>query len=56
MIKVDDKLPAGKLQEFIEVEGDGCSVGPKVSRSTRRRSPSSQRLRFPVTTRSIRAL
>ena len=30
MIKVGDKLPAGKLQEFIEVEGDGCSVGPNT--------------------------
>jgi len=28
MIKVGDKLPAGTLQEFIEVEGNGCSVGP----------------------------
>jgi glutaredoxin/glutathione-dependent peroxiredoxin len=28
MIKVGDKLPAGSVQEFIEVEGDGCSVGP----------------------------
>ena len=28
MIKVGDKLPAGNLQEFIEVEGNGCSVGP----------------------------
>jgi peroxiredoxin len=28
MLKVGDKLPAGKLQEFIEVEGHGCSVGP----------------------------
>jgi peroxiredoxin len=28
MIKVGDKLPTGTLQEFIEVEGDGCSVGP----------------------------
>lgn len=28
MIKVGDKLPSGTLQEFIEVEGDGCSVGP----------------------------
>ena len=27
MIKVGDKLPAGKLQEFIEVEGNGCSIG-----------------------------
>ena len=30
MIKVSDKLPAGKLQEFIEVEGNGCTVGPNV--------------------------
>jgi glutaredoxin/glutathione-dependent peroxiredoxin len=30
MIKVGDKLPAGKLQEFIEVEGNGCSVGPNT--------------------------
>lgn len=28
MIQVGDKLPALKLQEFIEVEGDGCSIGP----------------------------
>ena len=28
MIKVGDRLPAGKLQEFIEVEGNGCSIGP----------------------------
>jgi peroxiredoxin len=28
VIKVGDRLPAGRLQEFIEVEGDGCSVGP----------------------------
>jgi peroxiredoxin len=30
MIKVGDKLPAGKLQEFIEVEGNGCSVAPNT--------------------------
>jgi peroxiredoxin len=28
MIKVGDRLPAGKLMEFIEVEGNGCSIGP----------------------------
>ncbi|MFG6462894.1 peroxiredoxin [Roseateles sp. DXS20W] len=28
MIKVGDKLPAGSLQEFIEVDGEGCSLGP----------------------------
>jgi len=27
-IKVGDKLPAGTLSEFIEVEGNGCTVGP----------------------------
>ncbi len=27
MLKVGDKLPAGSLQEFIEVEGEGCSIG-----------------------------
>ena len=30
MIKIGDKLPAGKLQEFIEVEGNGCAVGPNT--------------------------
>ena len=29
-IKVGDKLPAGTIQEFIEVEGNGCSVGPNT--------------------------
>jgi len=28
MIQVGDKLPAGTLNEFIEVEGNGCSIGP----------------------------
>ena len=28
MLKVGDKLPAQSLQEFIEVEGNGCSLGP----------------------------
>jgi peroxiredoxin len=28
MIKVGDKLPAGALKEFIEVETEGCSLGP----------------------------
>jgi len=28
MIQVGDKLPAGTLQEFIEVEGNGCTLGP----------------------------
>lgn len=37
-IKVGDKLPEATLTEFIEVEGNGCSVGPnafKVSEATR---------------------
>ena len=28
MLKVGDALPAGSLQEFIEVEGNGCALGP----------------------------
>ena len=28
MLKVGDTLPAGSLQEFVEVEGNGCSIGP----------------------------
>ena len=28
MLKVGDTLPAGTLSEFIEVEGNGCSLGP----------------------------
>ena len=28
MLKVGDRLPGGNLQEFIEVEGEGCSLGP----------------------------
>ncbi len=28
MLKIGDKLPAGKLQEFVEVEGNGCAIGP----------------------------
>jgi glutaredoxin/glutathione-dependent peroxiredoxin len=30
MLKVGDKLPPAKLQEFIEVEGNGCSLGPNT--------------------------
>ncbi len=30
MIKIGDKLPAGNLQEFVEVEGNGCSIGPNT--------------------------
>ena len=30
MLKVGDKLPAGSLSEFIEVEGNGCSLGPNT--------------------------
>ena len=29
-IKVGDRLPEGSLQEFIEVEGNGCSIGPNT--------------------------
>jgi peroxiredoxin len=30
MIKVGDRLPAGTLYEFVEVEGNGCSIGPNA--------------------------
>ena len=29
-IKAGDKLPEGTLQEFVEVEGNGCSIGPNT--------------------------
>ena len=29
-IKVGDRLPEGTLNEFIEVEGNGCTVGPNT--------------------------
>jgi glutaredoxin/glutathione-dependent peroxiredoxin len=28
MIKVGDKMPSGTLMEYVEVEGNGCSIGP----------------------------
>jgi peroxiredoxin len=30
MIEVGDKLPATTLFEYIEVEGEGCSIGPNA--------------------------
>ena len=30
MIKVGDTLPAATLMEYMEVEGEGCSVGPNA--------------------------
>jgi peroxiredoxin len=30
MIKIGDKVPDASLAEFIEVEGNGCSVGPNT--------------------------
>ena len=30
MIKVGDTLPATTLMEFLEVEGNGCSIGPNT--------------------------
>jgi glutaredoxin/glutathione-dependent peroxiredoxin len=29
-IKVGDRLPEGTVSEFIEVEGNGCSIGPNT--------------------------
>ncbi|MEO6659229.1 MAG: peroxiredoxin [Burkholderiaceae bacterium] len=28
MVKIGDRLPAGSLSEYVEVERNGCSVGP----------------------------
>lgn len=30
MLKVGDTLPAGTLHEYVEVEGEGCPVGPNA--------------------------
>ena len=30
MIKVGDTLPATTLMEFLEIEGNGCSIGPNA--------------------------
>jgi len=30
MIQIGDKLPGGTLFEFVEVEGNGCSLGPNA--------------------------
>jgi peroxiredoxin len=30
MIQVGDKLPATTLFEFVEIEGEGCSIGPNA--------------------------
>ncbi|MDP4622109.1 MAG: redoxin family protein, partial [Hydrogenophaga sp.] len=30
MIQVGDTLPAATLMEYIEVEGNGCSIGPNA--------------------------
>ncbi len=40
-IKIGDRLPEATLKEFIEVEGNGCTIGPnafKVSELTANRS------------------
>ena len=29
-IKVGDRLPEGNVQEYIEVEGNGCTIGPNT--------------------------
>ena len=29
-IKVGDRLPEGQLQEFIDVETEGCPLGPNT--------------------------
>lgn len=34
MIQVGDKIPAVTLMEYVEVEGNGCSVGPNPVNAT----------------------
>ena len=50
MIQVGDTLPAGSLKEFIEVEGNGCSIGPNSfdNRQTYQRPPTSRTARSPA--------
>ena len=30
MLKIGDQLPAGTLLEYVEIEGNGCSIGPNA--------------------------
>jgi glutaredoxin/glutathione-dependent peroxiredoxin len=30
MLKIGDQLPAGTLFEYVEVEGNGCAIGPNA--------------------------
>jgi glutaredoxin/glutathione-dependent peroxiredoxin len=30
MLKIGEKLPTSSLMEFVEVEGNGCSIGPNA--------------------------
>lgn len=30
MLKIGDQLPAGTLFEYVEIEGNGCSIGPNA--------------------------
>ena len=30
MLKIGDRVPSGTLNEFVEVEGNGCSLGPNA--------------------------
>ena len=33
MIQIGDKLPAATLYEFVDVETEGCSIGPNPARA-----------------------
>ena len=65
VLKVGDKLPAVKLHEFIEVEGNGCSIGPNgfavaeaggggTSGASSAMTPSAQRLAAAIPSRAER--
>lgn len=35
MIKVGERVPSATLKEYIEVEGNGCSIGPNAFETTK---------------------
>ena len=57
-IKVGDRLPEATLSEFIDVETEGCTLGPnpvKVSEATRGKSIRSAACRHAGCRRSTRS-
>ena len=42
-IKIGDRLPAGILSEFVDVETEGCSIGPSTVLSAGTNDPACAR-------------